>query len=151
MSQKTASCTVFIPEIFCFHKLFKFCISCISIPVVTKSSKFLFLTTVLDPHFYNLCISKRSKIFRYLRMFLLKRFSFLKCLIYMLILILLHFIESSVLLKTSSKNLRLFATIISFTKAICRHPQHIFMIFAMCQVLKIYIFRNFFRKNFDSA
>ena len=71
-------------------------------------------------------------------------FSFLKCLIYMLIVILLHFIESFLLLKTSSKNLRLFATIIRFTKAFCRHPQHIFMIFGMFQVFKIFIVRIFF-------
>jgi hypothetical protein len=75
-------------------------------------------------------------------------FSFLKCLIYMLIVILLHFIESFLLLKTLSKNFRLFATTIRVTKAFCRHPQHIFMILAMFQVFRNFIFRKFFHKSF---
>jgi len=79
-------------------------------------------------------------------------FSFLKCIIYLLIVILFHFVENFLLLKTSSKNFRLFAAIIRVTKGSCRHPQHIFMIFARFQVFKIFIFRKFFpRKSFKQC
>jgi len=78
-------------------------------------------------------------------------FGFLKCLLYMLIVILLQFIESFLLLKTPSKNLRQLAIIIRFKKAFCRHLQTHFHDFCDVSSLKNFSFRNFFPKSFRQS
>jgi len=95
-------------------------------------------------HFYVVYVLQNVRRFFVICGFLFfKFFSFLKCLMHMFIVILLHFIESFLLLKTSSKMFRQLAIIIRFTKAFCRHLQHIVMIFAMFHVLKILSFAIF--------
>lgn len=70
-------------------------------------------------------------------------FSFLKCLMYMLICTSTPFYR-----KLSTFEL---AVIIMFTKTSCRHPQHIFMIFAMFQVFKTFSFAIFSVNLSDSV